>query len=95
MSSNSRASCVVVVTGDDAASAAEPRLPVDFCLPVDDNVCGPSLEGDGWSASTSVLLDDRPLCGSFEGLIISYRQEQTTCLVNAGNRVSLSHTEVL
>jgi hypothetical protein len=88
MSSNSRASCGVVVS-DDAVSAAEPRLPVDFCLPVDDNVCGPSLEGDGWSASTSVLLDDRPLCGTFEGLITGEWQEQTTCLVNACNRVSL------
>jgi hypothetical protein len=55
-------------------SIAELCLPLDFCRPADASIWGSSLEGDCWSASTSVLLDDRPLCGKpirgdFEGFM--------------------------
>lgn len=74
IASNSRASCGVVVV-----STAEPCLPLDFCRPADANVGGSSLDGDGWFASTSVLLEDRPLCGKpargdFEGFMVDESQ---------------------
>lgn len=83
--------------------SVEPCLPVDFCPPVADNGGGSSLEGDGWFASTSVLLDERPLCGrpvredfdadEAEDFMVGRKQEQNTCSVNVGNCVFLLHTE--
>lgn len=60
-------------------SATEPCLPLDFCRPADASVGGSSLDGDAWSVRTSVLLEDRPLCGKpirgdFEGFMVGESQ---------------------
>lgn len=67
-------------------SATEPCLPLDFCLPADASVGGSSLEGDRWSARSSVPLADRPLCGKpirgdFEGFMVGERQALADTLV--------------
>ena len=74
MTSRSRASCGVV-----AVSTTEPCLPLTLCCPADPGVTGSSLDGEVWFPSTSVLLEDRPLCGrpirgDFEGFMVDESQ---------------------